>query len=526
MLTSFLVSLSFGVTQTPLVYVFGVMTCDEYYRHHDLPPLGTPAYNNRCHIHAIEASTARAVALLGASTTFFGVANLFVIGWAIKMFGIKPSLMITIIWPAVRLLVQSLGIMTGAGTGILITQLSQVTTIVGGPVGYMLALTSYATEIVRPSERTATLGRLSGVAMAGSALGFFAGGQLEEIFSDILPFQTGFVLFCLTSLYTYLFLPSIPISHQIEKRANKSLSSFFDPLKMFTPVKWVLRDGKVQKEFGVLLLGIGAFLAVFATGYIITLLQMYATDVFDYGRSDVSNLIAFNFTIRACFLTFAFPKIISTGRRWLDEGKEHGGAAEPETTAGRDESSTQAAASQPEQLNAKALPVGHTRVEEVDSPLKRTTTGNSTIAEQNQSYAFDLFYARYSLILDGFLTGLATFTTRGWHMYVVAFVIPLAAGTGSASKGVMLQMCPPDQKVDALSAISLVELAGRLSSTSIFGLVFSAFAQAGQPQLTFAVNGGMALVGFIVLLCARFPPEGAVRYEKDSHGNIHDNSIA
>ena len=502
------------------------MTCDEYYRHHDLPPVGTPAYDNRCHIHAIEASTARAVALLGASTTFFGVANLFVIGWAIKVFGIKPSLLITITWPAVRLLVQSVGVMTGAGTGILITQLSQVTTIVGGPVGYMLALTSYATEIVRPSERTATLGRLSGVAMAGSALGFFAGGQLEEIFSDIVPFQTGFVLFCITSLYTYFFLPSIPISDETEKKANKSLSSFFDPLKMFTPVRWVLPDGKVQREYGVLLLGIGAFLAVFATGYIITLLQMYATDVFDYSRSDVSNLIAFNFTVRACFLTFAFPKIISTGRRWLDKGKDDGETAVPDTIAERDGHTTQAMTTQPEQLSGKALPVGDARAEEVGSPLKRTTTGNSTIAEQNQSYAFDLFYARYSLILDGVLTGLATFTTKSWHMYVVAFVIPFAAGTGSAAKGTMLNMCPPDQRVDALSAISLVELAGRLSSTSIFGIVFAAFAQSGQPSLTFAVNGAVAVVGFIVLLCTRFPPDGAVRYRKDEHGSMHDESIA
>ena len=61
LLTSFLVSLSFGVTQVPLIYVFGTMTCEEYYRHHPLPPLGTPAWDRRCMVHEIEGSTARSV---------------------------------------------------------------------------------------------------------------------------------------------------------------------------------------------------------------------------------------------------------------------------------------------------------------------------------------------------------------------------------------------------------------------------------------------------------------------------------
>ena len=29
------------------------------------------------------------------------------------------------------------------------------------------------------------------------------------------------------------------------------------------------------------------------------------------------------------------------------------------------------------------------------------------------------------------------------------------------------------------------------------------------------VNGGVAVFGFVVLLFARFPPEGAIRYKKD-----------
>lgn len=49
--------------------------------------------------------------------------------------------------------------------GILIIQLSQIITVIGGPAGYLLALNSFATEVVLPNERTATIGRLTGCAM-------------------------------------------------------------------------------------------------------------------------------------------------------------------------------------------------------------------------------------------------------------------------------------------------------------------------------------------------------------------------
>lgn len=91
---------------------------------------------------------------------------------------------------------------------------------------------------------------------------------------------------------------------------------------------------------------------------------------------------------------------------------------------------------------------------------------------------------------------------------------PIVADSSTAT-GSMLQMCPPDQRTDALSAISLLEMVARLSTISLFGLVFSVFAEIGKPNLTFAVNGGVAVVGFVVLLFARFPPGGAIRYTKE-----------
>jgi len=53
------------------------MTCEAYYKTHLQPAPGS----DQCGNHEIEAGTARAVSLLGASTTLFGVLNLFVTGW-------------------------------------------------------------------------------------------------------------------------------------------------------------------------------------------------------------------------------------------------------------------------------------------------------------------------------------------------------------------------------------------------------------------------------------------------------------
>src|SRR5215469_9660917 len=124
------------------------MTCNAYYDTHPEPPLGI----DRCSNRQIESGTAQAVALLAASTTFFGIANLFVTGWTIKKLGIKSALLIQVFWPAVRLAIQNVGVMTGGSNGIIIVQCSQIITIVGGPSGYLLSLNSYVTEISEHKE--------------------------------------------------------------------------------------------------------------------------------------------------------------------------------------------------------------------------------------------------------------------------------------------------------------------------------------------------------------------------------------
>ncbi|KAE8444468.1 hypothetical protein EG329_000559 [Mollisiaceae sp. DMI_Dod_QoI] len=494
LLCGFLVTLSFSVTQVPLIYVFRLMTCDAYYETHPEPGPG----HDRCSNHEIEAGTARAVSLVGASTTFFGVINLFVTGWTIKKLGIKMALAIQVFWPAVRLAVQNIGVQTGSGTGILIIQLSQIITIIGGPAGYLLSLNSYITEVVGHEERTGVLGQLQGCAMFGNALGYLAGGLLADWMNIIAPFRVTLMLFILSCIYVMLALPAIPKSDKVPGPASKGITKFFGPLKTFAPQKWVLKDGRTQTEYGAGLLGIGVFLGVLATGYIPVLLQMYATDIFGFGTTANGYLVATNSLIRGLFLTLAFPKIITAGRKWL-EGKKDGDS----------ESNPPKPYEEPERT------MEPTQIDEVEAMENEEEAVEPLAKDEKETFQFDLFFTRWSLIADGVLTGAASFITEGWQMYLIAVLLPLASGTGSSAKGTILQMCPASERADALSAITLVEMVARLTTTTVFGLIFAAFADIGQTYLVFTCNAAVALLGFIVLLFSRFPPDGSKRFTEE-----------
>ncbi|KAF8850626.1 MFS general substrate transporter [Acephala macrosclerotiorum] len=497
LLCGFLVTLSFSVTQVPLIYVFRLMTCDAYYETHPEPGPGV----DRCSVHAIESGTARAVGLVGASTTFFGVINLFVTGWTIKRFGIKSSLAIQVFWPAVRLAVQNIGVQTGSEAGILIIQLSQIITIIGGPAGYLLSLNSYITEVVGHEERTGALGQLQGCAMFGNALGYLAGGLLADWMNILAPFRVTLILFILSCIYVLLALPSIPKSTQVPGPASKGITKFFGPLKTFAPQKWVLQDGRTQTEYGAGLLGIGVFLGVLATGYIPVLLQMYATDIFNFGTTANGYLVATNSLIRGLFLTLAFPRIIKGGRKWL-ESKNATSSTENETNPSKSH-------------DPPETTMEPTQIDEVEGMENNEEAVEPLASDEKETFQFDLFFTRWSLIADGVLTGAASFVTEGWQMYLIAVLLPLASGTGSSAKGTILQMCPATERADALSAITLVEMVARLTTTTVFGLIFAAFADIGQTYLVFTCNAAVALVGFVVLLFSRFPPDGSKRYTED-----------
>lgn len=508
LLCSFITSLSFGVTQVPLLYVFRLMTCDAYYETHPSPSLavdGTQtapsiwltllaegtgvqtSARDRCSIHAIESSTALSISLLGASTTVFGLLNLFLTGSLIKKIGLKPTLLLNTFFPALRLLVQNIGVMVWGSTGIIIVQASQIMTIIGGPSGYMLVLNTFVTEVVEYEGRTAALGRLTGSMMFGSAAGFLLGGWLAEAFGMLAPFRLTLGLFLFAGVYVFLCLPHIPPSEITDRRASeggnkkkgaKGLARFFGPLAVFAPKKFVLEGGEIRTEYGSFLLAWGTFLGILATGYLPTLLQLYATDVFDFGTKANGWLIFMYSMLRGVFLTFAFPKLISMGRKW---------------TSKREDEARQAKAETGERQPLIGEDNGGMGTDAQDKP-------------KQQAFHFDLTYARFSLVADGLLTLLCSFVREGWQMYLVAAVLPFAAGTSSAAKGTILQMvgssATSSERTDALTGVSLVENMARLSTTFAFGVVFAGFAAIGRTELVFTCNAVSILEVETIVKCA------------------------
>ncbi|KAJ9606321.1 hypothetical protein H2200_009282 [Cladophialophora chaetospira] len=543
LLCAFLTSLSFGVTQVPLLYVFRLMTCDAYYKKHPSqvfdeaqqtqsesmtsilshaivlltqnPASRSPGTLDRCSIRPIESSTALSVSLLGASTTVFGIANLFLTGSLIKRIGVKPTLITQIFFPAVRLVIQNIGVEVWGSTGIIIIQCSQIASVLGGPSGYLLALNTFITDVVEYEGRTAALGRLSGSMFFGSAMGFLLGGIAAESFGIKAPFRLTLLLFLSVCVYVFVFLPHIPPAGKVEddpasvklKRKVSAVAKFFGPLTVFAPRKFISQEGVVRREYGAFLLAWGVYLGILATGYLVTLLQLYATNVFEFGTKQNGALIFMYSMLRGVFLTFAFPKLIAVGRKWTSKRKE-----DQQTTDAEDPSPSP---SETEPLLSTSQN-GTTPSHEING------SGKDSTPKKEQTFHFDLTYTKFSLVADALLTLLCSFVHKGWQMYLVAAILPFAAGTGSAAKGTVLQMvgssATSSERTDALAGVSLVENIARLSTTSVFGLVFAAFASVGRTELVFACNAAVALVGFVVLLFARFPPEGSRPVERKEGG--------
>ena len=339
--------------------------------------------------------------------------------------------------------------------GIGIIQCSQIITIIGGPAGYLLTLNSYITEVVEGKARTGVLGQLSGCAMLGMSFGYLVGGLLSDTFGISAPFRVTLMLFLLSCFYVTIFLPWISPNKEAEKKTSKDFARFFGPLKMFAPQKWVLTNGRIQNEWGTLLLGTGVFLGVLATSYVPILLQMYSTDILEFSTSQNGYLISLNSLIRGLFLTLAFPRVISAGRAWLD--RRHG--VKKTDNSSEEAPATEVEAAPPEYPGQDDIAVEAMGSEE--EPREQPK------ADEKETFHFDLMFTKYSLIADGLITGLGTFVTHGWQIFAIAFLLPFASGTGPAAKGTILQMCPASQRSDALSAITLLEMIARLTTSKL-----------------------------------------------------------
>jgi len=427
LLAGFIISLSFTFTQVSIFYIFYIMECDVYYETH--PPYTGPG--DRCSRNEIAAGTATQFSLLGISTTFCGTWNLFVSGWQVKRWGPRAALVLQTVVPAIRVAAQMVGVVAGGQAGIWIIQTTQVITILGGPAGYILVLNTIAGEVVEPAARTGLFGRLQGVTMLANALGFLIGGLIGDTFGIIRPFQTAFVSFCLASVYAQMAMPYISpesLSDGRKPRSVKGIRGFFAPLKVLAPQRLRLKDGTVKKHYGVFFLCCGVFIGVLATGYAPILLQMYATATFDFDQANNGWLLSSNSFMRAVFLIFIFPRIIDRGRIWWS-----GGAA-AETAEGQPASlttttATTTATAPPQPKRNPESPATDdddipTQPEEFEAPLPTQVEEEPVVPkriDEKSAFAFDLFFLRWSLLVDGALTAGAGFATQGWHMYLGQF---------------------------------------------------------------------------------------------------------
>ncbi|CAK7229637.1 hypothetical protein SBRCBS47491_007318 [Sporothrix bragantina] len=564
LLAGFVISLSFSFTQVSIFYVFRLMECDVYYENHP-PYTGT---GDRCSINAVAAGTARQFSLLGISTTFAGTWNLFISGQQVKRWGPRAALILQTLVPAIRVAAQIVGVYAGGQTGIWIIQITQVITILGGPAGYILVVNTIAGEVVPPIERTALFGQLQGCLMLGVAIGFLLGGIVGDEFGVVRPFQTAFFLFLFASLFARYALPYIS-PESLSGPSNKAtrrggLAGFVEPLKVLLPQKIRLGSGRIANHYGVFFLCCGVFLGVLATGYAPVLLQMYATAEFDFDQTSNGWLLSGNSFVRAFFLIFLFPRIIDGGRAWFarlsrDERRSKrkarrasssGSASTPkkanktrkpsQSTYGATNSSSSAHPAQPEITEIPTepeqfdLPVG-TQVEEEPILVRISTAerrhvehddvndiesndedaAEAAADEEKAAYAFDLFFLRWSLLVDGIITAGAALATQGWHMYLMTVLLPFGSGSAPAAKGVITSMCPSSQRTDALNAITLVENMARLATLGVFGYVFSALADIGKAQLTFYCNGAVAVVAMLVLMFSHFPPRDSELIEEE-----------
>lgn len=400
-----LISASFGVTQTPILYAFRQMVCEDYYRHNP-PYTGT---GDRCEDNrAIESGAIAQYAILGSCTVFFAITNLFITGWQMRTLGPKTALLLRNFFPIVRVSLQFLAIGIGGATGITIFQAGQAVSIVGGPAGYILVLNTIMAEIVEQAQRTSMFGQLQGCIMLGNAIGFLVGGIVSDQFGVDSPFRLSAICLAATWVFCALCVPSITLnqSDAAKKktannlRSNAFVAAFIDPIRALGPQKLRLSNGTITIHYGTTILAAGIFVGVLATAYVGQLLQQYSMSAFHFEASQNSALMALTLVVRGLFLMFIFPVIISRGRKWFDK------SIPPTSAATRDAEAI--IPTHPADLDP-APPLVSAVEEPVQAPAAPPTP---------ESGEFDLFFLRYSYLVDGVLTMCAAFISEGWQFYL------------------------------------------------------------------------------------------------------------
>ncbi|KAF7300105.1 hypothetical protein MKEN_01333700 [Mycena kentingensis (nom. inval.)] len=525
LLATLLLSTTFWFTATPIVYVYRVFNCELYYEDPSHPPYtGT---GDACAIPAIESATARDLSVMHIIVSFAGTMNLLLTTWQIRHWGLRSALVQQMFWPAVRNLTQIYATYVRGRLAIRIMQTTQLITIAGGGLGYGLAVNSYITELVEAEGRTAAFGVLAGMMMLGTGIGYVAGGIAGKRINISAPFQITFCLLVSSTIYTRLCLPYVPPTAvaDVGKGGVVNIFASFSALRVFRPVKYVTATGMNKVYFGLTLLAFGTFAGSLATGYVPMMLQLTATNQYQYKTAENGYLMASLSISRALFLTFAFPYIIKVGRRWYSSWDNHSRSASPQSSA-----------SEGTLVDIEA--VIPSSAEGGDAPLPEEAAAPVAPAATDKRHGsqFDLVFLRWScafspplsltpplterrMVVDALLTSLVAFSSRSWHINAAALVLPLASGTAPACKGVLMDMIPsppstssePDQaaaakRADALAGISIIETFSWITTVAFFGQLFAFLSDLGRPNLVFFCNAGLALVAAAVLFGVRFPP--------------------
>ena len=137
---------------------------------------------------------------------------------------------------------------------------------------------------------------------------------------------------------------------------------------------------------------------------------MYATSYFGFTQADNGWLMAGNSFIRAIFLVFIFPQIIALGRRWYVSVSP---APKP-TKNGWAESAPNGTAEETDEL----LPTRPGRFEAPVASMADDEPASAEAADDRTAIRFDLFFLRWSLLVDGLLTSMVALATEGWHIYL------------------------------------------------------------------------------------------------------------
>ena len=133
---------------------------------------------------------------------------------------------------------------------------------------------------------------------------------------------------------------------------------------------------------------------------------MYATSEFNFRTTENGYLMFGNSLIRGLFLLLMFPKIITSGREWYNRTPHTCHEAHS-----RREGDGDGIPTHPEDFD-----IAESGVEVPQEPVQAPEA-----EEEDSGTGFDLFFVRWSLVLDSLVTFFAGFSSHGWQVYLGKF---------------------------------------------------------------------------------------------------------